>query len=77
MLFSVSVCWGGGWFTHFWGEGSEFGISTLFFPWYNDLNEFSFADTDRNNSEAALQIRSPSPVSSSAWAETCLVGCLN
>lgn len=33
-------------------------------PWYNYLHGFNFADTDTNNSESALEIKNPSPVSS-------------
>lgn len=65
------MCWGGVYFTFFC-----FGL-LFFFLGTITLNEFSFADTDMNNSGAALRIKNLSPVSNSVPTETCLVGCLN
>lgn len=79
-VFGASFCvnvLGRGMVHTFLGGGKRVWDYYTFFPWYNYLNEFSFADTDMNNSGAALQIKTPSPGSNSALAETCLVGCLN
>lgn len=63
----------GGWL---FGGGLVLFWVGFFLPWYNYLNEFSFADRHMNNCGAALQIKNLYPVSNSEPTETCLVGCL-